>query len=213
MATNGDPCNFRDLFPDDLIPDILELVVRAWEKFTKPASSENEVPITKDFCLLLQRLKNSTSLPFKIRWEVPLLDSTTDKSPGRADLIFDYLDTQREEVYFLFECKCLCVPSTSRWKSLAGDYVGADGMMRFVSGKYSADLPAGGMIGYVMDGKVQVAISKVAEAIMNNRVGLHLKTNTGLETCEFMPSNKTVKETSHDLSTRIYMLYHIFLRV
>jgi hypothetical protein len=38
-------------------------------------------------------------------------------------------------------------------------------MLRFVTGQYSADLPLGGMIGYVMDGDVKFAYSSVQDKI------------------------------------------------
>ena len=213
MAIGGTPENFRDLFPDELVPDILELVVETWKIFAKPQRTEHEVPITKDFCLLLQRQKNATSLPFKIRWELPLLDSTSVINPGRADLIFDFINTSREEIYFLFECKRLCVPFPSGWQSQAGEYIGDDGMMCFIFGKYSSGLPAGGMIGYVMDGNVLRAISSVTKAVEDNRDALCLAKHTGLQNNRLMPKNDSVKETDHDLSTRNFMMHHIFLKV
>jgi hypothetical protein len=212
LCPSGNPDDFRDLFPEEFIPAILGLITESWGKFEKPRDT-HEVPITQAFCLLLQREKNLTDLPFKIRWELSLLDSMTCDDLGRADLLFDFIGTAREEVYFLFECKRLNVLSSSGRQSRAGEYVGDDGMMCFITDKYSAGLPAGGMIGYVMDGEIARAISSVGRAILKNQTKLGLRNGSGLGCCQLMPKKRSVKETWHDLPGRAFVIYHLFLKV
>ncbi|MBL8228813.1 MAG: hypothetical protein JNL98_10065 [Bryobacterales bacterium] len=65
-----------------------------------------------------------------------------------------------DEVCLFIECKRLNVNGAS----LAAEYV-AEGMMRFVMGKYAPDLPVAAMLGYVMDGQVPKASESVLKEI------------------------------------------------
>lgn len=70
--------------------------------------------------------------------------------------------------YLGYECKKLNVKrADGARRSEARDYVDK-GMMRFVKGKYARDLPLGCMLGYVMDGDVQWAYTKVTAAVMSH---------------------------------------------
>ena len=62
--------------------------------------------------------------------------------------------------------RALCKRLNVKGASLAREYV-REGMMRFVTGKYSPELPIGGMIGYVMDGNVEAASRSVIEQIVS----------------------------------------------
>lgn len=90
-------------------------------------------------------------------------DADTGEELGRIDLCLLY--GHEESVYFAFECKRLNVPFPSGMKSLAGEYVGSQGMMCFVTGKYADGHEHGGMIGFVMSGDVGTAIQAVRHAI------------------------------------------------
>ena len=82
------------------------------------------------------------------------------------------LDQERER-YLAYECKRLNVISGGKWRSLATQYV-KDGVARFVSEKYAADLPLGCMLGYVMDGEINTARAKVHASIssLRDEIGL-----------------------------------------
>ena len=69
--------------------------------------------------------------------------------------------------YLGYECKRLNVTGTDgARRSQAGAYVGEEGMMRFVTEKYSENLPVGCMLGYVMDGNLSFAYAKIEAVIM-----------------------------------------------
>ena len=86
-------------------------------------------------------------------------------SKGKIDMAV-LLDQERER-YLAYECKRLNVISGGKWQSLATQYV-EDGVARFVTEKYAADLPLGCMLGYVMDGKVSTARAKVQASIISH---------------------------------------------
>ena len=73
------------------------------------------------------------------------------------------LDRERER-YLAYECKRLNVTRSGSTRSLATQYV-LEGVTRFVSQQYAADLPLGCMLGYVMDGNVKTARRKVRAAM------------------------------------------------
>jgi len=83
----------EDLFPYELIPEIIELIINSWKTFKKPDRLDLEVPISRAFTKKLQYEKNSqNSLPFKIRPELVTYGTDEDKdSDGRIDICFDYI--------------------------------------------------------------------------------------------------------------------------
>ena len=77
--------------------------------------------------------------------------------------------------YLAYECKKLNVLRRGTRLSQARAYVGEEGMMRFVTEKYAKDLPVGCMLGYVMDGDVQWAYTRVTAAVKSHRRPLGLQ--------------------------------------
>lgn len=210
MGYAGNPDLWADLFPDDLIPAIIDLVLQSWKAFRKPAPTEHEVPITKRFCACLRQHKTRNRLPFAILPESEELEPESGELLGRIDLRL--LHGHHEEVYFAIECKRLNVVTNSKRSSLARDYV-EKGMMRFITGKYAKGLDKGGMLGYVMDGKVAGAIASVKQAIDSRSSLLALDKGTSLCVCTLRPTDKQVKETKHIPSGNSFVIYHVFVGV
>ncbi len=75
---------------------------------------------------------------------------------------------QERDVYLAYECKRLNELRPDGRRSLATRYV-TEGVSRFVDGQYSEKLPVGCMLGYVMDGDVEYAVSTVRERIVKLR--------------------------------------------
>ena len=86
MGVIGDPSGWEDVFPDWLIPDIIELVIGAWSRLEKPLAEEKEVPITRRFKLLMVQDKNLRRLPVLIDREVWEDDPVTAEQVGRIDI-------------------------------------------------------------------------------------------------------------------------------
>jgi len=203
----------KDLFPQELIPEILELVITSWDTFDKPNSLEREVPISEEFVKKLRIEKNRRGeLPFHIWTEVDTLD-TQAEDKGRTDILFAYLGTPKEEIHFVFECKRLRIPYPDRLATNNSDYVNEQGMLCFITGKYSRCVTNGGMIAYVMDGKTQMAILSVGKLIKRKSLVLKLTKDTGLESSSMMIDFPNVRETTHTLSKRNFKIHHLFLAV
>jgi hypothetical protein len=204
-----------DLFPHELIPEILELVITSWNIFPKPDRLDREVSISKGFTKKLRTEKNQHyDLPFQIWYELPDID-TLKGDEGRIDILFSYIKTPREDIYFAFECKRLRIPypPPSRLATNNSEYVNKQGMMCFVTGKYSGSVTNGGMIGYVMDGQIKKAINSVGRLIKNKELALKLAKDTGLERSSLMGNSQNVRETRHILNETKFTIHHIFLAV
>jgi hypothetical protein len=210
MVYSGDSHLWADLVPDGLVPDIIDLVLDSWDKFTSPTSEDLEVPITTKFCVYLRRNKDRYKLPFKIDTEWYEINKKTGEQLGRIDLRFQH--GYRDDVYFAFECKRLNVVLEGKLSSLADKYV-KKGMVRFVTGKYAKGLDKGGMVGYVMDGQLDDAILAVKEAVEQRRELLKMEKKATLDESSLRPNEKRVKETKHKQAKRPFLIHHIFLPV
>ena len=87
----------------------------------------------------------------------------TAYSKGRIDVAV-FLNQDRDR-YLAYECKRLNELRKDGRRSLVGEYV-TDGLSRFVAEQYSENLPVGCMLGYVLDGDVASAASRVRAKII-----------------------------------------------
>jgi len=209
MVYSGDTRDWP-LFPDGLVPAIIDLFLEAWDAIPYPAPDMLEEPITRVFYCYLCQHKKRTTLPFSFSVESHEIDRSTGELLGRIDLRIQNGD--QEDVYFAFECKRLNVVVKGKWSSLAGEYV-ENGMARFVTGQYAKGLDKGGMVGYVMDGQLDDAILAVKEAVEKKRELLKMGKKATLDDSSLRPSVKQVKETKHRQAKRPFLIHHIFLPV
>lgn len=211
----GNAEGWKDLLPDEFIPDILELVITSWDTFNKPHRLELEVAISEEFVKKLRDDKNRRfDLPFHIWTEINTLD-TQAEDKGRMDILFAYLGTLKEEIHFVFECKRLRIPYPPPRKLTTNnsDYVNDQGMMCFVTGKYSRSVANGGMIAYVMDGEIEKAILSVGELIKKKASMLKMDRNIGFALSSVLGNLKNIRETRHVLRTKKFTIHHVFLAV
>jgi hypothetical protein len=105
MAIIGNAELWSNFFPDDLIPDILNMVLEVWDVFRTNCGETHEVPITKRFRSHLEQYKDLKMLPIRIDREAIVDDINKESEIGRIDLRLTH--GYRSEVYFAFECKRL----------------------------------------------------------------------------------------------------------
>lgn len=209
--TLGDPRLWQPLFPEGLIPQILDLVWETWQNFAKPAADEHEVSITLRFKHALKQEKDYRRLPVRIERESAEDDPETGNELGRIDLRFNPAMSALEEVYFAFECKRLYALVSGNVRALTSEYVN-EGMMRFVEGRYGSRMENGGMIGYVLNGNGLLAQRQVATTIGSSKSKLLLSRGTGLEVSNLRPDNADMRLTSHrGPRGETLRLHHIFL--
>jgi len=208
----GSQDGWAEFFPDDLIPDILKMVVNVWVDFKLTIDEKYEVPITRRFRARLEQYKDLKRLPIRIDREVPTDNLATAEELGRIDLRFTH--GYLSEVYFAFECKRLnVIDKHNRTSSLAKEYV-MNGMTRFVGSEpqYAIGLKQGGMIGYVMNGKTDTAITAVNKKVKDNYIDLQMKSPNGLNPSSRL-TDKLLRESLHHLPNQEFTIHHVFLPV
>lgn len=220
MTTVGDAEDYwAHTFPDDLVPEILAMVLAAWDTFLKPQPDAGEVETTARFRKQLLQTSELRKLPLRIDPETSIYDPTTNEVIGRLDLRLTTPRRVRDDVYFAFECKRLyaSTPRGKRPKALADAYV-LQGMTRFVMEQYAESVAHGGMIAYVLNGTIGRAIRQVGKNIRAHHDVLRL-----LPPGELLPSpvisddrgrlvtDDRVLLTQHDLDRGLFLLHQVFL--
>lgn len=203
---------FRQLFPQGYIPVILFSIFQAGYNLRKKSDTEFENKITIRLCRELVKIPVFRDGPLDVRPQTGILssDSDEDKLGGSTDFLVSC--GLGHEVYFVLEAKRLRVRlSNGRLDSGNDKYVN-NGMMRFVTGQYAPFMEAGAMLGYVFDGRTNLARSAVNKYIKSKAKELRLKFPKRLMRSNIL-QDMPLDETRHDLRKRVFAIYHIFLSV
>ena len=144
----------------------LERVIALWPKCLKvlPENPYEDL-ITENLVAVLARDAQARRLFHYVEYHFKPFGYTAEGlaySKGEIDMAV-LLDQERDR-YLAYECKRLNVARNGGKRSLATEYV-KEGLLRFVTEKYAADLPVGCMLGYVLDGNAAAAQAKVVAAI------------------------------------------------
>lgn len=206
----GNPAAWDDFFQQHLIPTVLDLVVRAWERMEKPGRDEHEDAISVKLYAALVTGKDRSRHAFLIRYQDVEVDTDLAKETGRKDIVV-YPSTF-EEIYFCLEAKRLNALVGGVRKSLADEYV-KEGMQRFVDGKYARFVRHGGMLAYVLDGRVTRALNNVEKNIRSHLKKLGMNSPGGFLTSSMRPDDAWTKETHHRRGHEItlFHIHHLFM--
>lgn len=204
----GSPKNWADLI-DPMVPTILHLVLQAWTEMPVIDDTDREDDITIRLCKVLRQNRTARELPFQIDPQMVELEPDEGNQTGRMDITFRPL-VPREDIYFCLEGKLLNIMRKGRRRSLASEYV-TQGMMRFISGKYSKEVFHGGMAGYVRDGDTKHAVSRVAANIKKKRTALGMEPTGALEFSPVIEKDDRVRVTNHKRKGNRFLIHHIFL--
>ena len=204
-------------FDDNYLAEILEAAAIAWKRMKHPNISEIEDRITYRLAGRLLNDPHFAELPYDVIPQCCLVGLNGEQL-GRLDLRFKHRHSQRD--YFAFESKRLHVtyPGGS-FSTEYPTYAGDDGMMAFVEGQYSSGFLAGGMLGYVMDGKADAAWSGLEKRIDAERINLKLAGSSKLSASVLSTAiakgmkGSHLGETDHDLKTHHLRLFHLLLPV
>lgn len=210
MSFGGDPTAWLDLI-DSQIPAVLRLVLSTWQEMPPLPGDALEDPTTEDLCRALRRNRSSASLPFRIDIQTVELDPGAGQTQGRMDITFSPM-VPHEAFYFCLECKRLNVMAQNRKRSLGREYV-VQGMSRFVNRQYGDMVRHGGMLGYVLDSRVESAIDAVRKAVRLRRQNLQIMGDEELHQSRFLPDIAHVLESSHSRAGVVqpFLIQHIFV--
>ena len=209
---NGDSGPFKRLFPQKHIPTILISILKAGKSLHKNTMHDREDWITRRLCFQLGRIPIFRDGPLGVHCKQEILssDPEDDSAAGEIDILVSC--ALGSEVYFAIEAKRLRFLSPGGQLRTGNDEYVKNGMMRFIDGRYSPFMKAGAMLGYVFDGDTGTARLGVDGYIRTKVHELKLKHPKGLVKSEMLP-NESVDETRHDLTSRIFTIYHIFIDV
>lgn len=130
---------------------------------------------------------------------------------GRLDIAF-VPAIPREDYYFCLECKRLNITKDGKFRTYASEYV-KFGIMRFVTGQYSKTVRHGGIIGYVLDGRVFQARKNIATNIRKQHVALCMSPPGALLPSTLLTGDDRARETHHHRrpETQVFRIHHLFV--
>ncbi len=210
MNFAGDPTAWLDLI-ESQVPAILRLILSTWETMPPLALDALEDPTTEALCRALRRNRDSASLPLRIDIQMVELDPGGDQTQGRMDIAFSPM-VPHEAFYFCLECKRLNITIKGRRRSLGTEYV-TQGMYRFVKRQYGDQVRHGGMLGYVLDSRVCLAIKSVRAALKSHGEDLQMPGKIDLQRSSFVPDVEHVFESVHTRASGSvpFLIQHIFV--
>jgi hypothetical protein len=86
-------------------------------------------------------------------------------------------------------------------------------MMRFITGQYGKLARSGGMIGYVVDGRIPEAIRNVAQNVRNRHEDLGMTPPGEFLMSAIHPANPNARETHHTRrhDPSPFCIHHLFM--
>lgn len=193
--------------------EVMLLVLGTWRSFSLHHQPRLEPRITAVFRDALIKAYVAAGRSWFIALEDPVTDPDFGTELGRNDLRFYPPNHHGQTIFFTVECKRLRVPDKSGVRHLADKYA-EEGVQRFVEGRYSAGLPCGGMVGYVMDNQTSQAFTSVQSEIQNRRGALKIKARNGVRIpSSVLPDYEWSADTFHKRADGEFSLHHAFVGV
>lgn len=171
MSLQNLPHSIGDLriLAKEICPDTDEVIIGIVIEGYRLLYSENVVQknwsedmITLQLYMRIQKAWKRTKLTAIPVHQYPIF--IKKKPLGRPPTIdFAFHRGFLDSSYFGFECKLV----NDSDPMLIREYVGKNGMLRFISGKYATEESIGGMVGYLINSKVSVVVELINKEILN----------------------------------------------
>lgn len=202
---------FAQAFPNGLVPSVFKLMLDEWPSVPRPSGAPLENRITNRFVAHLKRVMRNYELPqFKFTLRPKSPDPNSDSESGEFDITVDSFSCH-PDAFLIVECKRLNVETDSGFQSLAGSYIGAEGMGCFISGQYQSGGNIGGMVGYVMTRTIADAMTSINGQLAKHHTGLKLSEPFELQASAIVPNEQYVKQTTHALDNGNFEIVHLFV--
>jgi len=202
----------RELFPLGFAGEVMLLALETWLDFSMNREVRKETRITAVFRDAMIAAYVAAGRSWFITLEDSITDPTFGTELGRNDLRFYPPNHHGQTIFFTIECKRLRVTTASGFRELSDKYVD-EGVSRFVNGKYSAYLPCGGMIGYVMDNESANALVSVLAEIKLKAVAVKLRNPDGILSPSRLLDHETSADTFHERDDGTFELHHLLVGV
>ncbi len=172
----GDPGEWTSRFRSFDIR-LLECIASVWSDclaVLTPQPIEDEITFNLVQKLRKDAVARKVFYSSDYQYEPPgYLETGMAYSKGKIDIAF-FLD-QNYDKYLAYECKRLNVLNAQgKRSSRAPEYV-KEGVKRFVTEQYAEGLPVGCMLGYVMDGDIPYANTKIHDNLSKNKTEIKLR--------------------------------------
>lgn len=201
------------LFPLGFAGEVMSQMVETWRELSLQRQVRNETAITAVFRDALIRSYVAAGRSWFVTLEDPITASDFGTEIGRNDLRFYPPNHYGQTIFFTVECKRLRVSSQSGVRHLADKYAD-DGIQRFVDGRYSAGLPCGGMVGYVMDNQTSRALASMRSEVTNKRCSLKMPTRSAVRCpSAVLPNYEWSADTVHNRNDGRFLVHHVLLGV
>lgn len=202
------------LFPVEDVPLILAAVLAVCAGLQKTHATEREDVLSDHVHCRLLRDPQFRNGPWRVHREERVFDpdSGEETCTGRLDFSIEARRAWDFRTCFAIEAKRLHVTFPSGWRCLVDEYVGKQGMMCFVTGRYAGHMQSGAMLGYVFDGDTAKARAGIHDAVRRGAATLRLAPPQQLRPSPVVPGHP-VDETRHDLGGRPFTLYHLLVPV
>lgn len=215
MTVIGSANSWIDLL-ESKIPELLLLVIDSWNDMAGPLPNNRETTITKVLCRKLRANRRARDLMFLVGTEEVVLDPAPGQPEGREDIVFRPTGRQGapdEEIYLCLECKRLRFVSGTKLHAGGAEYV-KDGMMRFVNAQYAKEVKNGGMLGYVLDGNIPLAIKNIEINVRKNCSPLSMDHPATLHPSAMLPHIQEARESLHKRSFGVtpFYVHHLFVK-
>lgn len=208
------PAALAAAFSDSAVCAMLEMIVDAWPAARQRAERlprKIEVPINRVLKAAITQSPRFRASLFELERELPLDDDTGEET-GRIDLRFTSKDVAKG-VCLVCECKRLRIPGKRNIDVGADAYV--QGMLRFFDRHaYGAGQRHGGMIGYVMDGRRDLALRALQTRIGGTRTALGLRGQPArrpLAPSSFLRGREEAHQSEHLRDQTPLTLHHLLL--
>jgi hypothetical protein len=204
----------RTLFPIGFAGEVMLLILGTWRNCSPHHQVRQETRITAVFRDALIKAYVAAGRSWFIVLEDPVTEPDYGTELGRNDLRFYPLNHHHgQTIFFTVECKRLRVTTKSGLRHLADKYA-EEGVQRFVDGRYSAGLPCGGMVGYVMDDETSQAFASVQLEIKNRQAALRIPARNGIRTpSAVLADYEWSADTVHNRTDGEFVVHHALVGV
>jgi hypothetical protein len=161
----------------------------------------------------MQNAPNRETLPFHIQPQDVLLEPDSGDELGRTDISFKPF-VPSDRIYFCLECKRLNVrlPNAPRPRPYFSEYV-RNGMLRFISGQYAGAVRNGGMLAFVLDADIPLAMAGVQGNIQAAQAELGMPSPADFASSSIWPADIRIRETNHRRihNPEPFTIHHLFM--
>lgn len=130
-------------------------------------ATNTELEVSGQLRPLILRYRKEMKLNWTFQAEASVFDEETNPKPsGHPDIRFSFVATDGEQWDYDIECKLVRIKRSGRTRDYCEQYV-SEGIERFASGRYCAQVSSGAMIGYIQEGdqpKLLTAVNKFIRA-------------------------------------------------